>query len=194
MIPAVSLYSKREKWKRRWQSKLVRISVENYKSFDQREELCTISSSKLRENKCHWVKIKQTQLLKNAVVYGANASGKSNLVMAFEFVKSILMEGLPVGSANDFCRGREANKTRESVFELQFSVGDTFYAYGFSAVLSQGRITEEWLCELLQDGGERQLFIREGASAPLLGDEVRLSAAKRNRFAVYSDDFAGQDR
>jgi hypothetical protein len=36
------------------------------------------------------------------------------------------MEGLPVGSANDFCRGREANKTRESVFELQFSVGGKF--------------------------------------------------------------------
>ena len=33
------------------------------------------------------------------------------------------------------------NKDRESVFEIQFTVGDTFYAYGFSAILSQRKIT-----------------------------------------------------
>ena len=82
---------------------LVKVSVENFKSFDQKEELSMISSSKMQGNKSHRVKIKQTQLLKNAIVYGANASGKSNLVVAFAFIKAALMEGLPVGSANDFC-------------------------------------------------------------------------------------------
>lgn len=110
---------------------LIKISVENFKSFDKREELSMISSSKVQVNKNHRVKIKQTNLLKNAVVYGANASGKSNLVAAFAFIKEVLMEGLPMGSVNDFCRNAEENKTRESVFELQFTVGDTFYAYGF---------------------------------------------------------------
>ena len=127
---------------------LIKLSVENFKSFDQKEELSMVSSSKMQGNKNHRMKIKQTQLLKNAVVYGANASGKSNLVTAFAFIKTTLMEGLPVGSANDFCRNKEANKERESVFELQFTVGDTFYAYGFSAILSQRKITEEWLFEL----------------------------------------------
>ncbi len=172
---------------------LIKVSVENFKSFDQREELSMISSSKMQGNKSHRVKIKQTQLLKNAVVYGANASGKSNLVIAFAFIKTALMEGLPVGSVNDFCRNKEANKTRESVFELQFTVGDVFYAYGFSAILSQRRVTEEWLYELMQDGGAHQLFIREGSNAPVLGDEVKLSAAEKSRFAVYSEDFAGQN-
>ena len=54
---------------------LVKLSVENFKSFDQKEELSMISSSKMQGNKSHRVKIKQTQLLKNAIVYGANASG-----------------------------------------------------------------------------------------------------------------------
>ena len=145
---------------------LIKISVENFKSFDKREELSMISSSKVQVNKNHRVKIKQTNLLKNAVVYGANASGKSNLVAAFAFIKEVLMEGLPMGSVNDFCRNAEENKTRESVFELQFTVGDTFYAYGFSAILSRRQITEEWLYELMQGGGARQLFIREGNKAP----------------------------
>ena len=124
---------------------LLKISVENFKSFDKREELSMISSSKVQVNKNHRVKIKQTNLLKNAVVYGANATGKSNLVAAFAFIKEVLMEGLPMGSVNDFCRNAEENKTRESVFELQFTVGDTFYAYGFSAILSRRHITEECL-------------------------------------------------
>ena len=172
---------------------LIKISVENYKSFDQKEELSMLSSSKMQGNKNHRMKIKQTQLLKNAVVYGANASGKSNLVAAFAFVKTTLIEGLPVGSAADFCRNRAENKERESIFELQFTVGDTFYAYGFSAVLSQRIITEEWLYELMQDGGAHQLFIREGSKAPVLGDDVKLSASEKSRFNVYSEDFAGQD-
>ena len=172
---------------------LVKLSVENFKSFDQKEELSMISSSKMQGNKSHRVKIKQTQLLKNAIVYGANASGKSNLVVVFNFIKAALMEGLPVGSANDFCRNRQENKNRESVFEIQFTVGDTFYAYGFSAILSQRRITEEWLYELMQDGSAHQLFIREGSNAPVLGETVKLSASEKSRFGVYSEDFAGQD-
>ena len=172
---------------------LVKISIENYKSFDKKEELTMISSSKMQGNKSHRVKIKQTQLLKNAIVYGANASGKSNLVAAFSFIKNTLMEGLPVGSVNDFCRNKKENKTRETVFELQFTVGDTFYAYGFSAILSQRKITEEWLYELMQDGSAHQLFIREGNSAPVLGESVKLPAAEKSRFAVYSEDFVGRD-
>ena len=107
---------------------LIKLSIENFKSFDQKEELSMISSSKMQGNKNHRIKIKQTQLLKNAVVYGANASGKSNLVVAFNFIKATLLTGLPVECVNDFCRNKQANKTRESIFEIQFTVGDTFYA------------------------------------------------------------------
>lgn len=172
---------------------LIKISVENFKSFDKKEELSMLSSSKIQTNKSHRLKIKQTTLLKNAVVYGANASGKSNLVTAVAFIRNVLMEGLPVGSVNDFCRNNMKNKDRESVFEIQFTVGDTFYAYGFSAILSQRKITEEWLFELMQDGSAHNLFMREGDKAPVLGEKVNPTTAEKNRFAVYSEDFAGHD-
>lgn len=172
---------------------LVKVSMENFKSFDKREELSMVSSSKLQGNKEHKIKIKQTNLLKNAVVYGANASGKSNLFRVFDFIKATINEGLPVNSVNDFCRNSMENKSRESVFELQFTVGDKFYAYGFSAVLSERRITEEWLYELLQDGSANNLFIREGVNTPVLGKKVKLTKAEENRFSVYAEDFAGYD-
>ncbi len=172
---------------------LIKVSVENFKSFDKKEELSMLSSSKIQVNKCHRLKIKQTSILKNAVVYGANASGKSNLVTTIAFMKSVLMEGLSVNSVNDFCRNREENKERESIFELQFTVGERFYAYGFSAILSKRRITEEWLFELMQDGSSHNLFIREGNGILALGDCVKPTTAERNRFAIYAEDFAGHD-
>ena len=172
---------------------LIKVSVENFKSFDEKEELTMLSSSKIQTNKSHRVKIKQTNILKNAVVYGANASGKSNLVATAAFMKGVLMEGLSVDSANDFCRNKMENKERESIFELQFTVDDKFYAYGFSAVLSQSRITEEWLYELMQDGSAHNLFLREKNNAPVLGDGVNPTTAEKNRFAIYSEDFVGHD-
>lgn len=172
---------------------LVNITVENFKSFDKKEELSMISSSKIQENKSHRIKIKQTNLLKNAVIYGANASGKSNLVKSLEFIKTVIMEGLPLESVNNYCRNKDSNKDRESVFELQFTVGDKFYAYGFAAVLSKRKIIEEWLYELMQDGNANNLFSRDGGNMPKLGDGIRVSSAEKNRFNVYAEDFMGNE-
>ena len=172
---------------------LVNITVENFKSFDKKEELSMISSSKIQENKSHRIKIKQTNLLKNAVIYGANASGKSNLVKSLEFIKTVIMEGLPLESVNNYCRNKDSNKDRESVFELQFTVGDKFYAYGFAAVLSKRKIIEEWLYELMQDGNANNLFSRDGGNMPKIGEGIRLSSAEKNRFNVYAEDFTGNE-
>lgn len=172
---------------------LIKVSVENFRSFDKHEEVSMVSSSKMQTNKNHKIKIKQVSLLKNAVVYGANASGKSNLVRVFDFIKSTVADGIPINSVNDFCKSREENKSRESVFELQFTVGDKFYAYGFSVILNQRKITEEWLFELLQDGSSRNLFIRENGQMPKLGDGISPSTSEKNRFAIYAEDFVGHD-
>ena len=172
---------------------LVKLSVENYKSFDTQEELTMLSSSKIQSHKDHRLKIKQTHILKHAVIYGANASGKSNMIETINFIKRVLLEGIPVDAINDFCRNKAVNKERESVFELQFTVGDKFYAYGFSAILSKRKITEEWLYELLQDGTANNLFIREANKSPKLGKQLKLDNDEHNRFNVYADDFVGHE-
>ena len=57
---------------------LVNISASNFKSFDKTERLSMISSSKIQTHTDHVQKIKDTKILKNAVIYGANASVKTN--------------------------------------------------------------------------------------------------------------------
>lgn len=69
---------------------LVKVSIENFKSFDRTTELTMISSNKIRTNANHRLKIKSTQLLKYGVVYGANAAGKTNLVEFFRFLRNVL--------------------------------------------------------------------------------------------------------
>lgn len=171
---------------------LIKISVENFRSFDNREELSMISSSKIRSMPKHKMKIKQTNILKNAAIYGANASGKSNLVQAFGFIKTSLINGVPLIGVNDFCKNRTENKNKESVFELQFTVGKTFYAYGFSVILNERKITNEWLFELMQNGSAKELFTRpEGI--PKIGETIKLSDEEKARFNIYSNDFADQN-
>ena len=106
-------------------------------------EINMISSSKIRSHKNHKVKIKQTSILKNGVIYGANAAGKSNLVEFFDFFKWTLYNGMPLGALNLFCRNKEENKFKETEFELTFTVNDKFYAYGYKAILSEQKIVSE---------------------------------------------------
>lgn len=168
---------------------IIKITVENFKSFDKPVELTMLSSSKIQSNPDHKVKIKRTSLLKYGVIYGANASGKTNLVDFFGFFKACIREGIPLFAVNWFCKNRKSNMTSDSRFEIQFTLGTKFYAYGFSAILSERIITGEWLYELLEIGNARCLFERGGGQRPLLGNSVKLTAVEKRRFDIYAEDF-----
>lgn len=172
---------------------LVKISVENFKSFDKATELTMISSNKIRTNASHRLKIKSTQLLKYGVVYGANASGKTNLVEVFRFFRECVRRGIPMEATQMFCKNRQENKEKESIFEIQMTVGDKFYAYGFSAILNRRKITGEWLYELFQNGTARCLFEREGNKRPVLDASITLSSIDKAKFEIYADDFEGNE-
>jgi AAA15 family ATPase/GTPase len=169
---------------------LTKILVENFKSFDNPAELTMVSSSKIKNMPEHRIKIgRSTKLLKHAVIYGANASGKSNLVDFMRFFKSTVMTGLPIWSTKYFCRNRKENEERDSTFEIQMEINGKFYAYGFTARLSERWITGEWLYELFQNGSSRCIFEREGNSKPILDSSVGLSREEKNRFGTYAADF-----
>lgn len=170
---------------------LVKVSIENFKSFDSPAELTMISSGKIQSHKNHRISIKSTNILKHAVIYGANASGKSNFVDFFSFFKNTVQKQIPLAAVEWYCKNRKENKTKKSSFEIQFIQGDKFYAYGFSAILSERKITEEWLYELYQDGGSKRLFERETGKRPSLDESIRISSAERKRFDVYAEDFEG---
>lgn len=171
---------------------LIKASIKNFKSFDDLVEISMISSSKIRSHKNHKMKIKQTSILKNGVIYGANAAGKSNLIGFFDFFKWSLYNGMPLDASNLFCRNKKENKFKNTEFELSFTVNDKFYAYGYTAILAERKITSEWLFELKQDGSANKLFERfEDCSIEL--EEKGMTDFEKNRFNVYKEDFIGNE-
>lgn len=166
---------------------LVRLTVENFKSFSERAELSLVSSSKVNDMPSHVEQFAGVSVLKHAAIYGANASGKSNLIECVRFVQQTLLRGLTLESTKWYCRSSQKNERRESTFELQFSVGDEFYAYGFSAVLSERRVLEEWLY-LLEESSSIPLFERV-VETERITSGLLLEEAERARFETYAQDF-----
>lgn len=83
-----------------------------------------------------------------AAVYGANASGKSNLVKAFALARSFVLDSAREGQAKDpvpvvpFALDDHSGK-EPSEFEFVFYHWGVRYRYGFRADTT--RVTEEWL-------------------------------------------------
>ena len=90
-------------------------------------------------------------LLSAAVIYGANASGKSNLVKALQFVKDLVLKGSQPGQPinRQSFRLRKSCASEPSSFELRFVHGQLVFGYGFK--VTDTEVVDEWLS--LFDGG-----------------------------------------
>ena len=65
---------------------LIQFNFKNYKSFRDEVSL-DLSATKITEHESHVVDIANDKLLKVAAIYGANASGKSNVYDAFDHLR-----------------------------------------------------------------------------------------------------------
>ena len=137
---------------------LMKLSVENFKSFNELSELTMIPSNKIRKNNEHKSSIRNVGILKSAVIYGANASGKSNLIEVLHYMKHCVTNEIPVESISMFCKNQEENIKKISTFEVQIMKNKRFYAYGFELLLSSKKIVSEWIYELFPTGDAKRLF------------------------------------
>jgi AAA15 family ATPase/GTPase len=114
---------------------------------------------------------KKLRLLKSAAIYGANASGKSNLGTAFQFVKQFVL-----GSSKESQSGErinvepfrlsDATYDKPSFFEMTFIAEGTHYRYGFE--VDQHKVHAEWLFHIPRSR-ESCLFERQGQKIILSG-------------------------
>ena len=72
---------------------LIRFTVKNFLSFNEKREVL-LTPGRVRKHKDHISRSKKTNgidVLKHSLFYGANASGKSNLVKAIAFAKKLVV-------------------------------------------------------------------------------------------------------
>ena len=156
---------------------LIQFNFKNFKSFRDEASL-DLSATKITEHEDHVVNIANDKLLKVAAIYGANASGKSNIYEAFEYMRYYVLESFKFGDEDggysknddyirvtpfmfddDSCNG-------ETTFEVFYvdnmeNTGKT-YQYGF--VLKDNEVLEEWLYSKAKTARNnyRTIFYRKG--------------------------------
>ncbi|RGC09571.1 hypothetical protein DXA09_22780 [Absiella sp. AM54-8XD] len=170
---------------------LISISLENFKSFHKLTTFNMIASNKLRNNKERIGYKNGISILKSAVIYGANASGKSNLVEAFRFIRECVLstDGIPVKSRYLYCKNRKDNENKITTVEVRLSVNDRCYAYGFDVLLKDQMIENEWIMEFTDAIEPKILFKREKKHFEL-DKSLQLDDMDMAKFNVYADDLA----
>ena len=171
---------------------LIRFNVKNFLSFSAREdnqsEEFSMIAGKVRNKKEHVSDDGKIKLLKFAAVYGANASGKSNLVKAVDFMRSTVISKLPSGHTDMYCKTDEKNKKKPSYFEVEIKLKDRYFAYGFEVILSKGEFLSEWLVELTPDNKEKMIFNRNIQNGSYkLGGRLNIKGVS-DKLELYAED------
>lgn len=114
-----------------------------------------LSAAKMTEFSDRVVSEGNDKILPMAAIYGANASGKSNIYNAFEYMADYVVESFKYGDEEEkfeeyrptpFLFGSVSNNA-ESSFEVYFTIpgdkAEKTYNYGFC--VDRHGVTEEWL-------------------------------------------------
>ena len=137
---------------------LIQFRYKNFKSFRD-DTILDFSATKITEHSDRVIQIGSEKILPTAAIFGANASGKSNVIQAFRFMTTYVIESFAFGGEGDDKKSKtkklkqtpflfdKDSRDAESSFEVYFisseEAGCKSYNYGFT--LDQSGIVEEWL-------------------------------------------------
>lgn len=137
---------------------LIQFRYKNFKSFKD-DTILDFSATKITEHSDRVVQIGNEKILPTAAIFGANASGKSNVIQAFRFMTTYVIDSFAFGGEGDDKKSKtkklkqtpflfdKDSRDAESSFEVYFisseEAGCKSYNYGFT--LDQTGIVEEWL-------------------------------------------------
>jgi len=144
---------------------LIRFMAANHASIWEPQEFSFVASTGLKETEIDAVSIgHKIQLLRTAAIYGANASGKSNVLDALSYMRHAVMNSHrqwkpdgPIPRA-PFLLDPDAD-SKPSTFEVDVFIDDVLYQYRFS--LDTQQVQEESLSVFVSN--RRQVwFERKG--------------------------------
>ena len=145
---------------------LLRFNVSNHLSISEPQELLFTASSLKDpdEGLIKWTDAPRRMVLPAVVIYGPNASGKSNIVDAITVMRRMVLQsqtgGQPGGGVSRHAFRLDTGWLRRpSRYEVDFVLEDVRYQYGFAA--TDKEIISEWLYTYPKSH-RRSLFKRDG--------------------------------
>lgn len=127
---------------------IIRFTIENFLSFKDRQTFSLLPGKGTLKSNHKTKSVKGISVLKTALVYGANASGKSNLIKAIEFGRKTVLKGTNAEQPINFKGFKLDSKyiKGNSYIEYEIQHKGKNYAYGF--VFNSKEIIDEWLFEI----------------------------------------------
>ena len=141
---------------------LLEFRVKNFLSI--KDEVCLdLKATNITDfGDTNLIKTERHKILKGAVVYGANSSGKSNLIKAMSTMRRIVFQSFEKSSTSDLNIEPflldTISENEPSFFEVTFLLNNIKYRYGFE--LTNSEVKAEWLMEAKKIA-EKYLFVRE---------------------------------
>lgn len=163
---------------------IVEFSVKNFRSIKELQTISFVSSGLKSPKDSAFIdtdniaEIGKSKIFKTAGIYGANASGKSNILKAFDyFIKVVTNEPSSLSNMENLCDPflfQNNCENLESYFQIVLFVDNEKFRYGFtvkknsepkqddtSGAYSSEIITNEWLFGK-REKNIGELFIRTG--------------------------------
>jgi len=143
---------------------LIEFRVANFRSF-KGEQVFSLVASKDSSCPGNLIPCEKFNLLKGAVIYGPNASGKSNLVKAISFMDWFIRNSATRMNQGDKIddiipfRLAVESRTQPSLFEITMLVKGVRYEYGFTATTD--RVFDEWLVACPPEGRRQRWLERQ---------------------------------
>ena len=139
---------------------IIEFRVGNFRSISAPQSLTMVASTDqhLADENLIQTSTEKLRLLRQAVIYGANAAGKSNLLMSLEALRNLvsfsagLQEGQLLPWVTPF-RLDPASEQAPSAFEVIFEAEGVRYHY--AAGVTTARVTHEWLVAYPQGRPQR---------------------------------------
>lgn len=172
---------------------LIQFRVENHRSLrdEQTLSLAAASIGGPEDPRLIHSSAVSEALLPAIAIYGANASGKSNVLQALGFMRNAVVDSYRIwepdsGVPNEpFALSQK--RADPSLYEVEIVVDDVRYRYGF--VVSASRVEEEWLYAW-PSGHKQTWFEREGDNFEfgrnLRGDNEAIRALTRGNSLFLS--------
>ena len=165
---------------------ILRITIENLFSFKNETEISFVAGKSDRHNEqvCRAEKRDDISVLKAGIIYGANASGKSNIIKAVAIIQKIALGSVPKKDIEPFKLAEQNNKP--SKVEIEFKAGPQYFAYG--AEFNNKSIAEEWLYEI-NSRTDKEIFSRKTS---ISGNEFTFGTIEGNDEDRQLAKFIGQ--
>lgn len=171
---------------------LIGFSVSNFKSYNKTQSISFLAS-RVSRHKEHVLSVGDRRILKSGIIFGANASGKSNLIEAIDFSRRIIIKGLEdVDLSKKYFRISKDSYRCPGVFEYKIGLNGIDYSYGVVVSYQKREIISEWLVRIEKNEEETYLFNRDmddEGNSQVETDLIRGQNEEDIRLRIYLEDF-----